>query len=449
MEYGANGTPTGTYEYGVERLSVEYVNSAKEYYLYSGTGSVVQTSEQNGSLFLRQTYDPFGNSTKIRSPLTVDIDDLNRYTYNGEDYDYNTGLQYLRARYYNTSTGSFISQDTYLGQIINPISRNRYTYAHNSPVVFDDPSGNEIVVVSGGKYGGDENAKKYQYEFIDTALLELSTIENTDEKITWLVAEADWSGDDIDYFQTMAEKYCKNNVEVIGFSSSDELVNYINYGNIKGNEDKDTRVFDPITSFSSYSHGKLYQIAYGYNLQNHFEHALSIRNEFSLSIKQIKQIKSSAFSPNSKSIFYSCRTGNKIAQYWADYTQSTTFAVGGKNNSQGRTDYAYTRGNNLSDETIEEIAKQYEYYNNKRKEALNDYYVYSEFRVGKVKDIIYNLALTAYEYKFYKSLYEKVNAAEQYQNKRDCSADDVYPAFTSPIPSLEEDSYWKLFLPKS
>ena len=177
-------------------------------------------------MFLRQTYDPFGNSTKIRSPLTVDIDDLNRYTYNGEDYDYNTGLQYLRARYYNTSTGSFISQDTYLGQIINPISRNRYTYAHNSPVVFDDPSGNEIVVVSGGKYGGDENAKKYQYEFIDTALLELSTIENTDEKITWLVAEADWSGDDIDYFQTMAEKYCKNNVEVIGFSSSDELVNY-------------------------------------------------------------------------------------------------------------------------------------------------------------------------------------------------------------------------------
>ena len=152
---------------------------------------------------------------------------------------------------------------------------------------------------------------------------------------------------------------------------------------------------------------------------------------------------------NSKSIFYSCRTGNKIAQYWADYTQSTTFAVGGKNNSQGRTDYAYTRGNNLSDETIEEIAKQYEYYNNKRKEALNDYYVYSEFGVGKVKDIIYNLALTAYEYKFYKSLYEKVNAAEQYQNKRDCSADDVYPAFTSPIPSLEEDSYWKLFLPKS
>ena len=39
VEYGAAGTATGTYEYGLQRLSVEYVNEAKEYYLYNGTGS--------------------------------------------------------------------------------------------------------------------------------------------------------------------------------------------------------------------------------------------------------------------------------------------------------------------------------------------------------------------------------------------------------------------------
>ncbi len=163
VEYGANGTPTGTYEYGLERLSVEYVNSAKEYYLYSGTGSVVQTSEQNGSLFLRQTYDPFGNSTKIRSPLTVDIDDLNRYTYNGEDYDYNTGLQYLRARYYSTSTGNFISQDTYLGDVITPLSQNRYTYCHNNPVMNDDPSGHLIFPFLAVVAGAYQLYNTYQY----------------------------------------------------------------------------------------------------------------------------------------------------------------------------------------------------------------------------------------------------------------------------------------------
>ena len=107
-------------------------------------GNVVQTTAQNGSAFLRYTYDAFGNISSIRAPMTVDIDDLNRYTYNGEDYDYNTGLQYLRARYYDTSVGSFISQDTYLGQIISPLSQNRYTYCHNNPVMYDDPSGHSV-----------------------------------------------------------------------------------------------------------------------------------------------------------------------------------------------------------------------------------------------------------------------------------------------------------------
>lgn len=80
--------------------------------------------------------------------MTVDVDDLNRYTYNGEDYDYNTGLQYLRARYYNTSVGSFISQDTYLGQTISPLSQNRYTYCGNNPIAFDDPSGHNYQTVT-------------------------------------------------------------------------------------------------------------------------------------------------------------------------------------------------------------------------------------------------------------------------------------------------------------
>ena len=98
VEYGANGTATGTYEYGLQRLYVEYVNEAKEYYLYNGTGSVTQTTAQNGSMFLRYTYDPFGIVESINAPMTVDIDDLNRYTFNGEDR-----LQPHRARYYNTS----------------------------------------------------------------------------------------------------------------------------------------------------------------------------------------------------------------------------------------------------------------------------------------------------------------------------------------------------------
>ena len=188
VEYGAAGTATGTYEYGLQRLSVEHVNEAKEYYLYNGTGNVVQTTAENGSAFLRYTYDPFGNVTSINAPMTVDIDDLNRYTYNGEDYDYNTGLQYLRARYYSTGTGNFISQDTYLGQTFIPLTQNRYTYTGNNPVMYDDPSGHYYTNPRSPEYRSgiyevepqSNNPRSPYYvnekedTYIDTVILEVS-----------------------------------------------------------------------------------------------------------------------------------------------------------------------------------------------------------------------------------------------------------------------------------
>ena len=35
----------------------------------------------------------------------------------------------------------FISRDTYRGQFSNPLSQNRYTYCHNNPYKYDDPTG--------------------------------------------------------------------------------------------------------------------------------------------------------------------------------------------------------------------------------------------------------------------------------------------------------------------
>ena len=192
VEYGAAGTATGTYEYGLQRLSVEYVNEAKEYYLYNGTGNVTQTTAENGSMFLRYTYDPFGNVTSINAPLTVDIDDLNRYTYNGEDYDYNTGLQYLRARYYSTGTGRFISQDIFLGRIFLPLSQNRFTYCQNNSVMRDDPSGFDSYIF----YNSEETSGDGDHTFQDEADI---VSEQLKEKYGTDVHLIDLSKKDIEY----------------------------------------------------------------------------------------------------------------------------------------------------------------------------------------------------------------------------------------------------------
>ena len=43
--------------------------------------------------------------------------------YNGEFTDPGTGFQYLRCRYYNSRTGSFLTEDSYGGSIQEPLSQ--------------------------------------------------------------------------------------------------------------------------------------------------------------------------------------------------------------------------------------------------------------------------------------------------------------------------------------
>ncbi|WP_242066162.1 RHS repeat-associated core domain-containing protein [Brevibacillus laterosporus] len=66
----------------------------------------------------------------------------NPFLYAGEIYDEELGLIYLRARYYDPNDGWFITEDTYKGQVDNPLSLKRYTYVHNNPLSNVDPTGN-------------------------------------------------------------------------------------------------------------------------------------------------------------------------------------------------------------------------------------------------------------------------------------------------------------------
>ena len=63
------------------------------------------------------------------------------FGYTGEMLDAESGLLYLRARYYDPSIGRFISADPYLGRMAEPVTQNRYIYVHNNPLLFVDPSG--------------------------------------------------------------------------------------------------------------------------------------------------------------------------------------------------------------------------------------------------------------------------------------------------------------------
>lgn len=74
--------------------------------------------------------------------LSIIIENIsNPPKYAGEVYDQETGLYYLRARYYDPALGRFINEDIYEGQINNPLSLNLYTYCYNNPLSYIDPTG--------------------------------------------------------------------------------------------------------------------------------------------------------------------------------------------------------------------------------------------------------------------------------------------------------------------
>ena len=137
-EYGADEKVRQAYTYGEsgigERISVDK-STESSYYLYDGRNSVTGILTETANLTNSYQYDSYGNLTSGTA------DGVNYYGYNGESTNVKTGLQYLRARYYNAENGTFTTEDSDLGMTKNPLTRNRYAYTSNNPVNYDDPTG--------------------------------------------------------------------------------------------------------------------------------------------------------------------------------------------------------------------------------------------------------------------------------------------------------------------
>ena len=73
--------------------------------------------------------------------------------YIGQEYDEDTGLNYLNARYYNSAIARFVTQDPVFWNfdsswLADPQNQNAYAYARNNPITFSDPSGKTMWIES-------------------------------------------------------------------------------------------------------------------------------------------------------------------------------------------------------------------------------------------------------------------------------------------------------------
>ena len=111
------------------------------YFLGDALGSVRQLVDENGSVTLTKTYEPYGElaSSSGLSAATV-------YGYTGEYTSSYIKLLYLRSRYYSLETGRFLTKDSWQGDYNTPMSYNAWLYTFDNPINWVDRTGHSPTV---------------------------------------------------------------------------------------------------------------------------------------------------------------------------------------------------------------------------------------------------------------------------------------------------------------
>jgi RHS repeat-associated protein len=121
--------------------------------LYDFAATIVKDAANFNRLQV-YTFDAYGNLLSIGGqqlptsnfPLQTSFLPLTTYLYSGESFDFNIGQQYLRARFYNATTGRFNRLDPFFGNSSDPQSFHKYGYVHGDPIQMIDPTGEFGVV---------------------------------------------------------------------------------------------------------------------------------------------------------------------------------------------------------------------------------------------------------------------------------------------------------------
>ena len=135
LTFDGTGTQTHRYLYGpgVDQVLADETPTSVNWALADNQGTIRDVIDSQGQVLNHIVYDSYGQVTSETNP-SLDF----RYGYTGRERDKETGLSYNRARYYDTATGCFISQDP-IGFLASDSNLSRYIF--NDPVNRIDPSG--------------------------------------------------------------------------------------------------------------------------------------------------------------------------------------------------------------------------------------------------------------------------------------------------------------------
>ncbi len=131
------------------RPAIVNYNGTKYAYQYSLQGDVIGLIDTNGTQVVRYVYDAWGKVLSTTGSLASTLGTVQPFRYRGYVYDIETGLYYLRSRYYNPIWQRFVNADVL-------VKGNMFGYCSCSPIILSDPFGLLDVVVIGYSDDGEE-----------------------------------------------------------------------------------------------------------------------------------------------------------------------------------------------------------------------------------------------------------------------------------------------------
>ncbi|MFC4767435.1 RHS repeat domain-containing protein, partial [Effusibacillus consociatus] len=199
----ANGHNKGTLA-GTESNSAETesLDPSEFYYLQDRMGSVVGLTDPTGKMITKYHYDEFGIPHPGKKFDKNWPGPDNTFGFTGLEYDYTTGLNYARARYYMPEIGRFISKDPFAGTMELPLTQSGYAYVENNPLRWIDPSGMSSTGIEGTGSGlgfGDLKASEREQQIKEAKKNLLSTLTTLrDDHLNWAqkqltLYDAEWA----------------------------------------------------------------------------------------------------------------------------------------------------------------------------------------------------------------------------------------------------------------
>lgn len=123
---------SSSYVYDADGLPLEQISSAgtATFYHHDQLGSTRLLTSASGTNLASFSYDAYGNLTGSTGTVTTPLGYAGQYT------DSVSGMQYLRARYYDPATAEFVTRDP-----ADEETRSAYGYTADNPLSGIDPLG--------------------------------------------------------------------------------------------------------------------------------------------------------------------------------------------------------------------------------------------------------------------------------------------------------------------